>query len=382
KKQAKPKDLLEDDVFTPEIGQTDLAVAARPVESELVVTKKELLDMVERYTKLKIDGPHDADGQLAVDEAFKDCRRVWNLIDKAREKKKRFYLDEGNRIQAAAKELWAIEEQAEKHLKAEKDRVEKELAAIVAKQLDDREDNRNSMVEAIGGIPPILKLSVSADFVRVAEPAQFEEFLGRVKSMNEEIAHQAEQQKELDRIKAEQDERQRKLDEAEKEQQRQRDAEAAKNAIPENTIVGSQEDQWFHQRVSGDVSKIMPTEFPYPSVSARESQVIDNIIGDVAKVPDRVPFNDVPAPFSGYRPVGQSVSPSLSSVERRLVNKVTGCSIESPNELQLNIETITGRLELRISRKESESLAHLITSTIGLGHLTRTIPREAAEVIA
>lgn len=99
------------------------------------VQEFEISEMAERMLSLKINGPADKEGAVAVQKALTECVTTRTAIDKKRKELKAESLEYGRKVDAVAKSLVDLITPIEEHLKGQKLAVVREqerLAKIIA----------------------------------------------------------------------------------------------------------------------------------------------------------------------------------------------------------------------------------------------------------
>lgn len=181
---------------------TELTIDKPKAEPEVTirysVTEETVKPLAEKYLKLTINGIEDKAGHEIVKAAQIECRDARNIVENERVAAKAEYLEAGRKVDSRAKTIQALIKPVEDHLLGELKRIKDAELAIVTKQLDDQQKIREQLIDDIGGIPAIISASMQANFVRVAEEAQFVDWLANLKRSNEMAA-----KAEKDRLAAE-----------------------------------------------------------------------------------------------------------------------------------------------------------------------------------
>lgn len=112
---------------------------AKEAEIFRSVTEETVGPMVEKYMALRITGVDDKSGIAAVRAARQDVRKARTTVDRERAAAKRYYDEEGNKIQAAAKRIWALIEPVEEYLVKQLDYVDAENERIANEQFKKNE---------------------------------------------------------------------------------------------------------------------------------------------------------------------------------------------------------------------------------------------------
>lgn len=199
--------------------------AAEPIL--FTVTEETIRPLAAKYLGLKINGVNDKEGLAIVKEARSKVRTARTTIEKERVAAKAFYLEEGKKVDTAAKSLSSLIEPVEKHLVDQLTAVEEEQKRIEDAKLVARLTSRMSILQTVGGIPAQIATTINSETVKVMTDDRFNDFAIEMKELNVRLAAEAKakqeeeernrieaeklaaERAEFDRLKAEEAERQR-----------------------------------------------------------------------------------------------------------------------------------------------------------------------------
>lgn len=181
---------------------TELTTVKPPAKAEFIVTTTpdKIKRLQTRYEGLRLAGTEyicgkvividadlmlaDAEGLAKVKEAAKDAQKHRTKCAEEHKKLKEDSRKEGLRIDEWKNTNTALIIAVEDRFKAMEKAVEDELAAIVERSYDKVQADREKRIEAVGGIPQIIKSTLAPNFVRVAMEPQFLDWLGGIERMN------------------------------------------------------------------------------------------------------------------------------------------------------------------------------------------------------
>lgn len=205
-------------------------IESKPAKESYIafsVTEETVRPMADKYMSLRINGIDDAQGIAKVQDARSDARRARTTVEAEREVAKKYYLEGGRKVDAAAKRIQELIAPIEKHLVSELDKVEAENQRIQNERLSKRLAGRMEILEGVGGIPDVVSVQYNADLVRVMTDERFVECVAEMRTLNDrlmaeakakheeserqriEAAKLAEERTELDRLRKAEQERQR-----------------------------------------------------------------------------------------------------------------------------------------------------------------------------
>lgn len=177
------------------VAQADFIVTTSP---------EKIKGLQERYKSLTLKGTEYRDGKVVivdslamladkqglqlVTEARKDAMKHRTRCAAEHQKLKEDAKAECDRLDKWKRDCTALIVEVEDKFKSMEKAVEDEIIAIETRELDQRQSVRDAMVANAGGIPAAMKLTMNSNFVRVAMPEQFDEWLHMVTVMNEQLA--------------------------------------------------------------------------------------------------------------------------------------------------------------------------------------------------
>ena len=228
-------------------------IEAKPAREAILfsVTEETVKPMVEKYLAMKIAGVDDKTGIAAVRAARQEVRKARTTVDKERESAKRYYLEEGRKIDAAAKQLFAALEPAEEYLVSELDRIDAENQRIADEKLDRQLEKRQSLLTEIGGVPSTVSQQFTPEVIRGMTAERFTAFCEEMTELNARLAAEAKERAEAEernriekeRLAAEREELDR-LRKAESErQQAEQKRLAEERRIEEQKLASEREEQ-------------------------------------------------------------------------------------------------------------------------------------------
>lgn len=197
------------------IELTDEQVSAALAQFDVT---ESVLQKVRKCKELTVEGPDDKKGLKKVQGQHKKVRKLRLDIEKKRKDLIRPALDFQNAVNTEAKRLTAEIEPAEKHLKSELDRIEKEKQEILARQVKDR---RQKLVDAgfrfDGRFYSLGTISLHPSALEEADDETIDKWVKDGKAEAERLAEEERQRKEeAERIEKEKQDLERQRREIEK----------------------------------------------------------------------------------------------------------------------------------------------------------------------
>lgn len=145
---------------------------------------------------------NDDEGRDRISTLGKRAKKLRTTCEAEYKEQKRIADEVRQNLLREEKEVQADISKVESRCRMILDTIEAEKLAMAKREQDEIERVRKGMVADVGGIPDFIQGTLGPDFLRVATPQQFSEWLTRIKTMNRQLAEAA-------RLKSEQDERDR-----------------------------------------------------------------------------------------------------------------------------------------------------------------------------
>lgn len=184
---------------------TELTVSKEPSEVFVITTSDtKIKGLQDRYKDLTVKGVQykdgktiitdaaamlaDAEGLSNVIEARKDAVKHRTRCEAEHKHQKEYFWNEGLKIDAWKNGHTAKILEVENRLKAIEKAVADEEAAIIQRKYDATEKARKIRLDAIGGIPHAIFMTMQANYLKVATDEAFESFLAGCDLTNRQAA--------------------------------------------------------------------------------------------------------------------------------------------------------------------------------------------------